>query len=161
LFKFPPAVTFSTNRAGIDAGLDVRGNGGYIVAPPSVHPTGAVYQWLPGRSPDDVALAQPPDWLLELLAPQQRAQGNLGYFAAPPPRHPRPLPAVAVAGTRNDTLARLVGALLRTLDPGVAVDLARAWSQSHCTPPMDRREVERTIASILRRELAGGARGRR
>jgi len=48
---------FSTNRpipssAGrIATGLDVRGEGGYVLAPPSVHPDGPVYTWRNARSP--------------------------------------------------------------------------------------------------------------
>lgn len=34
------------NYAGIKEGVDVRGDGGYVVAPPSVHPNGAIYSWL-------------------------------------------------------------------------------------------------------------------
>jgi len=45
-------------------GIDVRGDGGYIVAPPSVHPSGAVYQW---QVTPDTALADPPDWFYEAL----------------------------------------------------------------------------------------------
>lgn len=33
------------NRAGVTPGLEVRGDGGYVVAPPSIHPTGKVYKW--------------------------------------------------------------------------------------------------------------------
>ncbi|MGB9905207.1 MAG: bifunctional DNA primase/polymerase, partial [Desulfotomaculales bacterium] len=48
-------------------GLDVRADGGYVVAPPSVHPSGRIYRWAKGRSPDDLLLAPCPEWLLELL----------------------------------------------------------------------------------------------
>ena len=44
LFFKHPGVTIP-NRAGVLPGLDVRGDGGYVVAPPSVHPTGKVYRW--------------------------------------------------------------------------------------------------------------------
>ena len=54
------------NRTGIFPGADVRGDGGYVVAPGSIHPTGALYAWIepPGGTP----LAAPPAWLLDVLA---------------------------------------------------------------------------------------------
>lgn len=48
-------------------GLDLRGDGGFVVIPPSVHPSGAAYEWQ--ISPDDVPLADPPAWLLDLIRP--------------------------------------------------------------------------------------------
>ncbi len=51
------------NRAGIRPGVDLRGDGGCIVAPPSVHPSGKRYRWVRGRAPGDVELATLPDWL--------------------------------------------------------------------------------------------------
>ena len=48
--------------------IDVRGAGGAAVYPGSVHPeTGALYQWLPGLSPEDVPLAAFPEHLLSQL----------------------------------------------------------------------------------------------
>lgn len=34
------------NAVALEDGIDVRGDGGYVVAPPSVHPNGAIYRWL-------------------------------------------------------------------------------------------------------------------
>ena len=42
------------NKAGLSPGIDLRGDGGYVVAPPSIHPSGSVYEWLPRRSPADI-----------------------------------------------------------------------------------------------------------
>ncbi|MER3407680.1 MAG: DNA primase, partial [Nitrososphaera sp.] len=49
-------------------GLDVRGDGGYVVAPPSEHPSGQRYTWVEGRSPWNLPPAPLPDWLRELLS---------------------------------------------------------------------------------------------
>ncbi len=76
-----------TTRAGILPGVDTRGQGGYHVVPPSVHPTGAAYAWAPGLSPDETELADPPAWLVELLAPREapRAEARPGNGADPDP----------------------------------------------------------------------------
>lgn len=61
-------------RSKLAEGVDVKSEGGYVVAPPSVHPDGGVYQWVR----DDV---QPvPDWLAELLAkPEREASAPVEY----------------------------------------------------------------------------------
>jgi len=51
------------NRVGIEPGLDLRGDGGTIVLPPSIHPSGNPYRWRPGHAPDEIALAPFPRWL--------------------------------------------------------------------------------------------------
>jgi hypothetical protein len=44
LFFAHPGFSVRT-RAGLSPGLDIRADGGYIVAPPSLHPSGGVYAW--------------------------------------------------------------------------------------------------------------------
>jgi len=44
-------------------GCDLKGEGGIVVAPPSLHMTGGRYRWRPGRGPDEIAPACPPAWL--------------------------------------------------------------------------------------------------
>jgi len=68
LFAWPlgePIRNSAGSRLG--EGLDVRGEGGQIVAPPSLHPSGVAYGWEPDAGPDDVAVSPAPDWLLDIL----------------------------------------------------------------------------------------------
>jgi hypothetical protein len=51
------------NRTNIEPGIDLRGDGGCIVAPPSVHPSGKRYRWKKGHAPGEMELAPLPDWL--------------------------------------------------------------------------------------------------
>jgi hypothetical protein len=81
------------NRAGVLPHLDWRGAGGYVVAPPSVHPSGAVYRWHCGAEDPDFGPSAPlhpvPHWLLDLLT-----------------RRPEPVPSpVATVGPSRDTNA--------------------------------------------------------
>jgi P4 family phage/plasmid primase-like protien len=53
--------------ANFPAGIDIRGDGGYIVAPPSIHPNGQPYCWEDYVGPDELPVATPPEWLAERL----------------------------------------------------------------------------------------------
>jgi hypothetical protein len=55
------------NRVGIVPGIDLRGDGGCVVAPPSIHSSGQAYTWVKGHEPEALALAELPDWLLTLV----------------------------------------------------------------------------------------------
>lgn len=74
------------NFAGKLPGLDFRGDGGYIVAPPSVHPSGRRYEWELG--PDEAELADPPAWLMELLTKKPDPPQATGCEPKPVTRPP-------------------------------------------------------------------------
>jgi len=55
-------------RTNIARGIDVRADGGYVVAPPSVHPNGATYEWIG----DETAFAELPEPWINLLLGERR-----------------------------------------------------------------------------------------
>jgi putative DNA primase/helicase len=63
------------NRVGHPGkGIDVRGDGGYVVAAGSVHVSGAAYRFVDGRGLDDVEVAPAPAWLLALVTGDSAAR---------------------------------------------------------------------------------------
>jgi hypothetical protein len=65
-FKHPDrAIPNSVGK--LAPGLDVRADGGYVIAPPSVHANGRAYCWLADSGPSDIELAELPDWLARRL----------------------------------------------------------------------------------------------
>ena len=64
-FKYPSALSVIKNRVRFVEGIDVRADGGYIVAAPSVHPSGRKYQV--SRPINFSELEELPDWLLKLI----------------------------------------------------------------------------------------------
>ncbi|MBK8909462.1 MAG: bifunctional DNA primase/polymerase [Rhodospirillales bacterium] len=62
-----PGKTVSNSAGKIGPGIDMRGDGGYIVAPPSMHISGRRYAISVDHHPDDIALAPLPGWLLAAL----------------------------------------------------------------------------------------------
>lgn len=63
------------NRTGIQPGIDIRGNGGYVAAPPSIHPDGPVYTWM--QSPEHKAIPDAPCSILNMLQPKERYKATL------------------------------------------------------------------------------------
>lgn len=79
LFKMPEGVEIRNSASRIAKGVDVRGNGGYIVAPPSVHQTGIVYDWENPKA----AIADAPAWLVELAKKQETVCQPVAYEPLP------------------------------------------------------------------------------
>ena len=146
------------NAVRILPGLDVRGDGGYVMAPPSLHPSGRRYEWVDGLSPWDVPLAPLPRWVLELLARGAATQPK----RVPTGEWTRLLLEGVREGARNTTAARLAGYLLRRgVEAEVAAALLLAWNAQANKPPLPEREIVQVVASIdraerRRRTLKGG-----
>lgn len=132
-FRHPRNKTIR-NRVRMAAGIDLRGDGGLIIAPPSAHIRG-FYRWI---DPED-SPATPPAWLLELI---ER-----------PAKHPVGLAALDTIpkGQRNVTLFRAACSLRGR---GTPPDEIRAeiieCNRRHCLPPLEAKEIGRLIESALR-----------
>lgn len=131
------------NRTGLAQGIDLRGDGGYIVAPPSIHPSGRPYAWAHRRSPQDVPLAALPRWLFTPSG-RGRARHSLSDW--------RQLVREGVPeGQRNSTIVSLAGHLLwHQVDPEVVQELLLAWNRMRCRPPLDDAEVAQAVANIVK-----------
>jgi hypothetical protein len=134
-----------------DAGLDVRADGGYIVAPPSLHICGRKYEW----SVDSAKIfADAPQWLLDTITAPKSAvvTGNGG---SKPPTDWADLVRDGVDdGCRNSTVTRLAGFWLqRGFTASEALAHALLFNESRCRPPLEPDEVETIVDSIAAAEL--------
>lgn len=101
-FAYPEGATIGC-PTGVLPGIDVRADGGYIIAPPSRHATGALYSWLDEVDPFTAKLAPLPPVLLPLIETRRHTAKSIGSDVAKIPK-----------GERNATLARFAGAMRRS-----------------------------------------------
>ncbi len=137
------SVPCSTRKLG--PGLDVKAYGGYIVAPPSLHPSGWLYSWSVDAHPDECAVAEGPAWLLALArrsaheraAPDKDHRGEVGTWITP--------------GNRNNALTSIAGKLRRVgLEAGEIGAALLAVNEGRCDPPLGEEEVRRIASSVAR-----------
>jgi hypothetical protein len=132
------------NRVAIRPGIDVRGDGGCVVAPPSLHSSGRRYTWVDGHAPDRCGLAPLPAHF------DARAWG-LQPEVRPPANWRRLIREGIGEGQRNNTVASLTGHLLRRgVDLDAVLELMLAWNRTHCRPPLPDDEVAQVVHSIAR-----------
>lgn len=122
-FRYPTGRRIS-DRINLAPGLDFRGDGGQVVVPPSIHPNGRPYEWECSSRPEDVPLADMPEWLLDLI---DRPPWSDGFS----------LSEVIAEGARNDSLFRLA-CWLRSKDLSEAGIMAaiEAENKGRCVPPL-------------------------
>ena len=131
------------NRARLAPEVDLRADGGYVVAPPSVHPSGSVYEWqfTPGMDGWD-GIAD--------FAPQEQQprtpSGGIDLSGAKPMLDMSPVEK----GQRNNRLAELTGRWITANKLGMeeCLILARGWNGS-LKEPLANAELERTVRSVF------------
>ncbi len=139
LYRYPDGDIIIRNQVGKN-GVDIRGDRGYIVAPPSVHRNGRRYRWLydgqpgeftrsltteTGDSPGGPGENNGERWLVEMLS-------GVGE------------------GSRNDACARLAGYYAgKGIPLDVALALLDSWNNQN-KPPLSTTELETTTRSVYR-----------
>lgn len=159
LFKMPD-FKIGNSASSIASGLDIRGRGGYIVAPRSLHISGRRYEWEASSRPDEIPVAPAPTWLLDKLRRSNNTRGK-----ALPSSAWKELSEGVAEGGRNNAITRVAGHLFRRyVNPTLTLQLLLGFNESFCVPPLDMDEVVRTVNSVasleLRRRQGGGHRGK-
>lgn len=154
------------NRTNFLPGLDVRSNNGYVVIPPSVHPSGNKYEWIRKVNP-----VKAPDKLIELIIPKKIAPWNKPtplqkidknkknqtlllraskYLAECPP---------AIQGSSgHNSLLYVANALVNGFELSKSETLSMLWNEFNprCFPPWNRnkssdvRDFERKVDEAIK-----------
>jgi hypothetical protein len=139
-------------------GIDLRGDGGYVVAAPSLHVSGRRYQWC-SRQPDGLALL--PEWLWSRPPPppssggqgarRHRPSGSSPYGAAALAREVEAVRGL-VKGGRNDGLNRSAFALGTLVAGGELTEevVHRELVAAAVAGGLGFQEANRTVGSGLR-----------
>jgi Bifunctional DNA primase/polymerase, N-terminal/Primase C terminal 1 (PriCT-1) len=152
LFQYPAKQVLRNSAGEVGPGVDTRGEGGYIVLPPSLHASGNLYH---------VYRAAPvipaPNWLLEVFRPKPDARRPANFQAtACDTSRAFSGGTTIVEGERNERLFRIgcamwgkgqVGSRGELLERLMEVNLQRV------SPPLDSGEVWRIAESVSRYPL--------
>lgn len=137
LYRCPPGVSVRST-GDVLPNVQIKGDGGYIVAPPSTHPNGNMYTVEDWSA--EIAVA---DEAVLTLARMNHAQDRPLFR----------LPTEIPQGERDDTLMRY-GASLRAKgmgDDDIAAALHDA-NRARCSPPLDGAQVDKIVRSVCRYE---------
>ena len=165
--ELPETATVKTGRGGMhlyyrcdqpvgcsvnaEIGVDVRGDGGYVVAPPSVHPNGNAYEF--EEYLDDVPIARADSNVYAFIRAAQGERQRGRRFS---------LPEVIGDGKRNDTLMRLACSLQsQGFDDMLILANLEAVNSQKCVPPLPADEVRAIVESVASRYEKGNAKPRR
>lgn len=159
-FRLPPGAHVPTTRSVLARGVDVKGEGGFVVGPGSPHRSGGEYREVPG------SLADPPAWLLELVtrAPEPaRAVPESAHRTIDPESSAgeravawareylaRAEPAVEGQGGSDKLFAACCHLMYSALPLDTLRELVLEVYNSRCEPPWSEREVEHKLADADR-----------
>ena len=142
LYYLNTGLDIHNSASKLAKGVDIRGWGGYVILPPSIHPNGNSYKWL-----NDGDITPFPKHIREKLDEIKRATGGTGNRFTQP--------QLIENGARNDTLFRLACSLRnKNLLYESILAALEIENERRCKPPIDDDELKRIVESAMRYEVS-------
>jgi len=137
-FQYPKGHNIGNSPLSFGPGVDIRGNRGQVVIPPSIHNNGNQYEWI--NAPDTVPPAPMPDWLLELIL----AKGDDGDYDT--------IGHKMTKGRRNESIYHASLVLARQ---GASPDFVKAaivqWCKTNNAKDVTEEEINKSIDSAFKK----------
>lgn len=140
-YEYPEEAEWVANQTGARPGVDVRGDGGYVVVAPSIHASGRAYEWVT----EDEAGPQAPGWALRSKAPPSEA-------GVPQEPWLSEIMGGVPEGGRNDAMARLAGYFAgKGIPDDVTLQMVKLWNRGNQNPEtLTEKEMRATVESVYR-----------
>lgn len=141
-FKYPKNLVGNPKNLGPKyPGLDIKADGGYVVAPPSRHINGKSYQWIEGRAPGDIEVADVSDALLKIINESKSSEDETT-------RSTKMAEDAIPDGERNNTLFSLACALRsKGLNEAEILPTIMTVNEYRCNSPLRGNEVANIVSS--------------
>lgn len=160
-YKYSPDTKNAAGIAHPRYKLDVRSEGGFVVAPPSIHPkTLRPYRWHGGGSTSafDLDLNFLPELRDMLPELPQLIRNMLGFQRRSKlPEDWRNIVYNTKNGMRNSNLAAMLGKFLGAFPPQewypIIYPLMQAWNNTYVNPPLPEQELKSAFESIAKTEI--------
>ena len=148
-FLWPEGADVRNSQSKIAPGLDIRGQGGYVVAPPSLHASGERYE----VNESAILPAPCPECLLSLIQSPIAAQTRQSAPAAGAEAN-EPIGE----GGRTPVLSSLIGKLITQGVPADGIEAAALALNRTFSPPHHEEKIKRMVADMVKRYPAGSTR---
>jgi hypothetical protein len=145
IFRYPD-VRIRNSASEIAPGLDIRGEGGYIVAAPSIHASGNHYHWHGVNTPVENA----PDWFIALILISEEEPAQDTKQASASILVPARGEIIREGEGRNNFIFRQGSGLVNNFSPQEVRRRLEAKNLSRCEPPLDEKELSKIFKSVER-----------
>ena len=159
-YRAPAGWTPPTCKTSI--GVDIRGQGGFAMMPPSMHESGKSYRWRPGHEPWEMSVADAPGWLCDQIMQLAREHGGasgVNRVTGESEKTSTPIHSVDPFGNivdgREDFMTKLVWAAVVDLKRECPGDLGASLSERHMLESFA--AYERKVKSRLKSPGASNA----